>query len=88
MAGCEAFVDFDDRNQYCGEPPVGTVFAACLHEHVNERPVCMDCAARLAEEGYGDWTCAHCSESARSHDCPLQLEIRYSDGVVVVLQKL
>jgi hypothetical protein len=75
---CEAFVDFYAGNDLCGEPAAGTVFAACEHEHINDRPACVACLAELQRDD--GWQCAHCD-----HKCLLRLEIRWLSGEVTVL---
>lgn len=82
-ATCEAFVDWNDRNEFCGESAIGTVFAGCEHEHVNERPTCAGCAAELQRETSDDdsWECAHCG-----HECQFRIEIRFFSGETIILQ--
>ena len=81
LSTCQAFVDFDDRNDFCGEPAIGVVFAACEHEHVNERPVCAACAAELQRaEEEGGWICFYCD-----HECRFCYGIRFDGGETVVL---
>ena len=82
-ATCEAFRDWSDPHEFCGEPAIGTVFAACEHEHVNEAPVCAACAVELQQYDDGDgWQCARCD-----HDCLFHYEIRFNSGKVLVLSK-
>ena len=76
---CESFIDWYAPNGFCGEPAIGTIFAACEHEHVNERPLCAACAAELQQDSEG-WQCGHCD-----HDCLFRCELRFNSGEVVVL---
>lgn len=76
---CTSFIDWYEPSGFCDEPAIGTVFAACEHEHVNEQPVCAACAAELQRDSEG-WMCAHCD-----HECLFRCEIRFDGGEVAVL---
>jgi hypothetical protein len=77
--GCESFVNWDDPNDFCGEPAIGVTFAACEHEHLGGSLICAACAAEL-QRAAGDLLCAHCD-----HECRFSYEIRFDSGQIVML---
>jgi hypothetical protein len=93
-ATCMTFADWvlpaeRHTQDLCGEPSVGVVVAACMHEHVNRRPVCAACAVEL-QRGWGPfnpYTCQHCFESPQSHDCFPLVMIEWDSGERTIVQK-
>jgi hypothetical protein len=64
---CGVYLNWDGKPPLCGEPAIGILTVACVHEHVERQPVCAPCAAEL--QRYETGTCVPCERSAEPHRC-------------------
>jgi hypothetical protein len=76
-AYCEVARDWDGKPPNCGEPAIGTVIMACVHEHVYRGRICASDAVEIQRAGPREFRCEICWESSSPHDCDAVLTIEW-----------
>ncbi len=68
----------------CGEPVLGSVSSACIHEHLNIVSVCAGCAVDF-QQASGLLTCPQCEDARRPHECRPRVQITWHEAGAVTL---
>lgn len=71
----------------CAEPSVGKISFACVHEHLDQGPICAGCAAD-AQQAAGQFTCPRCWDATRGHVCRMLVVIDWDSGEKTIVQEV
>jgi hypothetical protein len=71
---------------FCGEPPIGTITFACIHEHVNQVSACATCAVEI-QRCAPDIVCPRCEDGPEPHECLCLVVIDWDSGEKTIVQQ-